>query len=112
MFQQNANRIAVFHFAGHADSFNLLLQDSPAHKDGLVPFLAGQNGLSLVFLNGCSTHQQTRELVAAGIPSVIGTHEDISDKEQKLVCPQIFRLRVPPALCSSVTKISVAKVVR
>ncbi len=80
VFQQHANRIALFHFGGHADSLNLLLQDSPANKEGLVPFLAGQKGLSLVFLNGCSTSQQTRELVAAGIPSVIGTNEDINDK--------------------------------
>jgi hypothetical protein len=38
-------------------------------KTSQVPiiFLAGQNGLSLVFLNGCSTHQQTRELVAASV---------------------------------------------
>jgi hypothetical protein len=74
------DRIAVFHYGGHADSYSLLLQDAPAHREGLVPFLARQNGLSFIFLNGCSTAQQARELTGAGIPAVIGTCEDILDK--------------------------------
>ena len=44
---QNRNRIAVFHYGGHAGSYELLLRDadgktSPALKSGLVKFLAGK----------------------------------------------------------------------
>jgi len=74
------NRIAVFHFAGHADSWGLVLQDGAAHHEGLVPFLAGRKGLSVIFLNGCSTAQQARGLTNAGVPAVIGTDSDIADK--------------------------------
>jgi len=80
VFQEHANCIALFHFGGHADRYNLLLQDYYAHKDGLVPFLAGQTNLSLVFLNGCSTGDQAHELVQAGIPAVIGTDSSILDQ--------------------------------
>ncbi|MCP4219525.1 MAG: CHAT domain-containing protein, partial [bacterium] len=78
------DRIAVFHYAGHADSFRLLLETAEgrrtyAHKDGLVPFLAAQKGLTLVFLNGCCTGKQSRELVQAGILAVIGTFREIDD---------------------------------
>ncbi len=74
------DRIAVFHYGGHADSWGLVLQDGAAHKEGLVPFLVRQQGLTVIFLNGCSTAQQARELTKAGIPAVIGTHSDIADK--------------------------------
>jgi hypothetical protein len=74
------NRIAIFHFGGHANSYQLLLQDSSAYKEGLVPFLARQTGLTFVFLNGCSTARHALELTEAGIPAAAGTFRDISDK--------------------------------
>ncbi len=81
------DRIGIFHFAGHADGYQLLLEslesaqgsNEVAHGDGLVSFLSGQKGLSLIFLNGCSTYQQSKELVEAGVPAVIGTSQAISD---------------------------------
>lgn len=84
------DRIAIFHYAGHADGYQLLLEtldgsNEIAHGGGLVSFLAGQQGLKLIFLNGCSTQQQSEELVEAGVPSVIGTSQAISDEiAQKL----------------------------
>ncbi len=51
-----------------------------AHGEGLVSFLSKQKGLQLVFFNGCSTEQQAQELVAAGVPAVIGTHNAINDE--------------------------------
>ncbi len=82
--QKYRNRIAIFHFAGHANGFELLLEDrngktKAAHSAGLIPFLASQHGLKLVFLNGCATEQQARNLSNAGVPAVIGTSQNIQD---------------------------------
>jgi hypothetical protein len=62
------NRIAVFHFGGHADDYHLLLESNEgrteaAHAAGLAGFLGQQRGLQLVFLNGCSTGPQARGLL-------------------------------------------------
>lgn len=78
------DRIAVFHYGGHADSFELLLESatgakSVAHSEGLVPFLARQRGLKLAFLNGCCSEAQSRQLSEAGVPAVIGTTQNIDD---------------------------------
>lgn len=78
------DRIAVFHYGGHANGYKLLLESfaggpSSVYKEDLVSFLAGQNSLKLVFLNACSTVQHARELTNAGIPAVIGTLEAIED---------------------------------
>ncbi len=81
------DRIAVFHFGGHADGYQLLPEDlhqtlpnSIAHGSGLVSFLSKQQGLKLVFFNGCTSERQARELSEAGIPAVIGTVSEINDK--------------------------------
>ena len=78
------DRIAIFHFGGHADCYKLLLESftgarSFAFKEGLVSFFAHQKGLKLVFLNACSTEQHALELKQAGIPAVIGTSQEIND---------------------------------
>lgn len=79
------NRIAVFHYGGHANGYQLLLESldgstKSGSSEGLVPFLSKQNGLQLVFLNGCSSQQQTQELIQAGVSSVIGTSQSINDE--------------------------------
>ncbi|MEO1212181.1 MAG: hypothetical protein AAFY45_01565 [Bacteroidota bacterium] len=78
------DRIAVFHYGGHADGYELLLESldgSPvaSQAGGLVPFFARQKGLKLVFLNGCANRPQALEMKAAGIPFVIGTNQVIND---------------------------------
>lgn len=78
------DRIAIFHYGGHAENNELLLADSKsgltgAKAEGLIPFLAEQKGLKLVFLNGCFSIQQAQALIAAGIPAVIGTIAAVSD---------------------------------
>jgi WD40 repeat protein len=78
------DRLAIFHFAGHAGS-GVLLFESPegaarlAHAGSFARFLGTQRGLELVFLNGCSTHGQVQDLLAAGVPAVIATSESIPD---------------------------------
>src|SRR4051794_6059868 len=54
---ENSGRIALFHFAGHADAYRLLMTTSAgngdgfAHAAGLAEFLGAQKSLQLVFLN-------------------------------------------------------------
>ena len=86
-FQNQAyrGRIAIFHFAGHANSYELLLQSygrhSPSMKvSGFVAFLAQQSSLKLVFLNGCLTALHAQELSSAGIPAIIGTVKTVDDQ--------------------------------
>ncbi|HZF11033.1 MAG TPA: CHAT domain-containing protein, partial [Thermoanaerobaculia bacterium] len=78
------DRIAIFHFGGHAGSGALLFESkegSPrlAHAAGLARFLGEQRGLALVFLNGCSTQGQVQGLLAAGVPVVVATSQAILD---------------------------------
>lgn len=80
------DRIALFHYSGHADSYHLLLETRDgktieADASGLASFLAVQNGLQVVFLNGCSTRQQARGLFDANknLIAVIATSQWIDD---------------------------------
>ncbi len=78
------NRIALFHYAGHANGYQLLLEGvagatAAADAGGLALFLAQQRGLELVFLNGCSTQPQVQGLLDAGIATVIATSQAIDD---------------------------------
>ena len=84
-FTKYRNQIAVFHFAGHANGYQLLLESSEgqsatANAGGLAKFLGQQTGLQLIFLNGCSTRQQAKALLDAGVASVITTSQAIDDK--------------------------------
>jgi hypothetical protein len=83
-FHKYQDRIAIFHYGGHADDYALLLQKADgeaqlAHGEGLVSFLGQQKGLQLIFINGCSTKRQAQELTEKGVPAVIGTSEPIND---------------------------------
>ena len=78
------DRIAIFHFGGHAGDYQILLESvdgTPALADaeGLASFLGQQRSLQLVFLNGCSTQPQVEGLQRAGVPAVIATSEAIRD---------------------------------
>lgn len=78
------DRIAIFHFGGHADSGRILLDSAvgqaPAHGTGLAKLLGQQRGLRLVFLNGCSTRPQVQGLLIAGVQAVIATAREIDDR--------------------------------
>ncbi len=85
-FREHRDRIAIFHFAGHANGYELLLESIKGETDvvkaqGFAQFLKQQQGLQLVFLNGCSTMQQVKDLHDAGIPAVIATSLAIDDRE-------------------------------
>lgn len=85
IFQKYQDRVALFHYGGHADGYQLLLEQldgshAVAKGEGLVSFFARQKSLKMVFFNGCSTQQQSLELVANGIPLVVGTSNSINDE--------------------------------
>ncbi|MEZ5944565.1 MAG: CHAT domain-containing protein [Planctomycetaceae bacterium] len=78
------NRIAIFHYGGHANGYQVLLESTDgraaaANAQGLAHFLGYQRALELVFLNGCSTQKQTEGLLAANVSLVISTSQAIDD---------------------------------
>jgi WD40 repeat protein len=97
VFQDEAykDRIAIFHYGGHANSYKLLLEDfaggpSSAYKEGLASFFALQTSLELIFLNACSTVQHALELTNAGVPAVIGTLEEIEDNVAFILAARFY----------------------
>ena len=83
--QSYNNRICLFHYGGHANSFQFLLEDDAgnnqiAHGEGLISFLCKQqeNGLKAVILNGCSTQAHAHQLAESGI-ATIATSQSIHD---------------------------------
>jgi len=84
-FQKYQDRIVVFHYGGHADGQQLLLQargstNQVAHAGGLIAFLAQYKAsLKLVFVNACLTQEIASDLQAAGIAAAIGTFAPIND---------------------------------
>ncbi len=79
------DRIAIFHFSGHADLDAVLLvtpglRPAYGHARSLAQLLGEQRGLQLVFLNGCRSHGQVKVLLDAGVPAVIATAQPISDR--------------------------------
>ncbi len=83
--ERYADRIAMFHYGGHASGSQLMLETldgghGVAHADGLISFLGKQKGLQMVFFNGCSSQEQALQLSEAGVPAVIGTATAIKDE--------------------------------
>ena len=81
---EQLNRIAIFHYGGHADGGRLMLESAlgraPAYGPGLATLLGQQRGLQLAFLNGCSTRPQVQRLLDSGVPAVVATARAIDDR--------------------------------
>ncbi len=106
-------RIAVFHFAGHAGEKEIVLETpegstSEIFAGGLADFLGRQEGLQLVFLNGCSTAPQVQALLAAGVPAVIATERDIDDKIATKFSAHLYRCLAAGAPLSAAFEKAVA----
>ncbi|MEO6037928.1 MAG: CHAT domain-containing protein, partial [Saprospiraceae bacterium] len=69
---------------------HLLLGDGLAQSTGLAQMLGQCPRLRLVFLNGCSTGGQVRELLAQGIPVVIATNAPVDDRKATLFSTWFF----------------------
>lgn len=85
LFTRYADRIALFHYGGHASGDSLLLETSTgeaqrANAVGLAQLLGQQKSLQLVFLNGCATRDQVALLHAQGVKAVIATAVPINDE--------------------------------
>ncbi len=78
-FTQFKDRIAFFHYGGHADEKTLFLEDGSADAGGLANIFATQKNLQCIFLNGCSTSQQVNFLLRKGVPAVVATHASVAD---------------------------------
>jgi hypothetical protein len=83
--QRYRHRIAMFHYGGHANGYQLLLESddgaaAAADAVGFAAFLGQQRNLELVFLNGCSTQPQVEGLLEAGVSAVLATSQAIDDQ--------------------------------
>ena len=83
-FTEHRDRVAIFHYGGHAGGEGLFLESTGtegavAHAEGLATFLGQRRNLQLVFLNGCSTRAQAAGLLDAGVAAVIATARAIED---------------------------------
>lgn len=77
------NQIVIFHYAGHANSEALSLQNANTFFKPLAEELLARNpdSLQLVFLNGCSTQGHVQTLFDLGAPAVIATSASVDDKQ-------------------------------
>lgn len=83
-FDRYHDRIAIFHYGGHASGTHLQLETPTgeaqlARSASLAQLMGQQRGLKLVFLNGCATKKQVRLLLSAGVKAVIATSVPIDD---------------------------------
>jgi WD40 repeat protein len=95
VFLESNDRIAIFHFAGHASQNQLMLEANDgsleaANASGFAAFLAQRDDLRLVFLNGCSTQAQVEDLHRAGVPAVIATTQEIDDSLARLFAQSFY----------------------
>lgn len=89
---QNQDQITVFHFGGHANSQQLFTaNEQGAYAEGLIPFLATQKNLQLVFFNGCSTQNHALQALEAGVPTVIATLRPINDEQASLFSATFYQ---------------------
>ncbi len=78
------SRVRVFHFAGHAAARVLKFEKQDGSSTsidatGFARLLASGEAPDIVFLNGCSSAEQARELLNEGVLAVIGTTDAIDD---------------------------------
>ena len=66
-FTRNKDKVAIFHYGGHADGSGLHLEGGGGNAKGLGTLLGEQKNLKLVFLNGCSSKGQIDELFEQGV---------------------------------------------
>jgi len=86
-------RVAIFHYGGHANGTQLHLVDQKTGATPLARLLAAQAPhLQLVCLNGCATYAQVEYLLDLGIPAVVATHCPIDDDKAAEFAIQFYEL--------------------
>lgn len=100
VFQKNRDRVAIFHYAGHADGASLMLRTARgidanhvigANAAGMAKAVQGQSGLKLVFLNGCSTESQVSHWIAAGVQCVIATTQRVNGEVARNFAARFYK---------------------
>jgi hypothetical protein len=84
------DQLAIFHYAGHAGGTHLQLEGGSGDARGLAALLGEQENVKLVFLNGCSTKDQVKLLLDAGVPAVIATSVPIEDDKAVILSRQFY----------------------
>lgn len=74
-------QVAIFHYAGHANDYELMIEQSQsADAQAFSQFLGQQDALQLVFLNACSTKGHVDSLIKNGVKVVIATSAFVQDR--------------------------------
>lgn len=74
-------RIVAFHYGGHANSSELILEKGSVDAQSLAEFIGAQHLLQLVVLNGCATEGQVAVLRQAGVKRIVATTREIEDQQ-------------------------------
>lgn len=80
------NRIAFFHFGGHAGTNGIYVESDLGEsatfsKKSLTTALSQhRHTLKFIFLNACHTEEIGQELVEMGFPLILGTREAVNDE--------------------------------
>ncbi|MDB5203098.1 MAG: hypothetical protein JWQ27_2507 [Ferruginibacter sp.] len=77
------DELAIFHYSGHADAAQLLINNENILAEGIadqLKYSAAKGVLKLVILNGCATYGQVKKLKENGVPAVISTNAKVGDK--------------------------------
>lgn len=91
MVERFYERVALFHYGGHADGSSLRLEGGDGNATGLAEMLGRLPNLKLVFLNGCATQPQVNELLAQGVKAVIATAVKIDDEKAVVFAENFYR---------------------
>lgn len=91
MLERFNERVALFHYGGHADGSSLRLEGGDGNATGLAEMLGRLPNLKLVFLNGCATQPQVEELLAQGVKAVIATAVKIDDEKAVVFAENFYR---------------------
>ncbi len=78
---QSRDQLRLFLYSGHAGRDRLMLEGQSANAEGIAHLLGQCKNLKLVFLNGCSTYEQVKGLLAKGVPAVLATSAPINDRK-------------------------------
>ena len=85
------DRLAIFHFSGHADGQSLWLEDKAANANGIAQLLGTIGStIQLIFLNGCATYEQVEKLFQLGFKVVIATRVPINDEKAMLFSTKFY----------------------
>lgn len=83
--------VEVLHYAGHANSETLRLNDTNAKAQALAEKLKLLRSLKLIFINGCASKDQVYFFHKADIPFVVATERPIEDTKAAWVATQFYQ---------------------